>query len=658
MNKTAIALSIVASLALAKEAGTISTESKQGKDGVVQNEQLERAYTPDLASALSNNTPDVAIKRTTGYGQDIFVRGFGYEDVNIEIDDTKIYGGCPNHMDPPLAHISPNEVEDISIIRGPFDVSSFGNLGAKVNVTTSSIKEGLSGNVNAKYGSYDYQDYGAKAGYGSKYIDIEAGAGYASQKPYKDGNGDNIIDVATPKYKSGSDEEDLYKTYGYYLKGVLKPVDSVAISLDTAVHKTDQALYPGKPMDGVKDDTLRAKGALSIFDIGSFSDKLELSGYQNNVDHDMDNYTFRIVAPASASKTVTSSNVKGYGIANQKAYKALSANYGINGYTREHKATMNSVNTGRSMEMLNGEVSNLGAFADIKVPISSNILNIGARFDRLSFKNNNSNITALRAVHGNFDDSRDKNVLSGFVKFDHYMESGVKLFAGAGRSYRAPAPLELYIVAQNGTWVGNPNLEPTENNELDLGGEYKGQTYSLEGSLFYSSLKDYIYPSAVRVMGINRKTYENIDAKIYGGVIGGGVKLTDTIGVKTALAYQVGQKDSGDDKDLIDIPPLKNITSLEYDDGRIGAALELIAVATQDNVDSDLNQVKTAGFGVLNLKADYEVLKGFTIFGGVDNILDHSYALSTSYDINPINPTSTIVNEPGRTLYIGGSYKF
>lgn len=667
MKKSAIILSLAALSALAAEntmnMGSIKTKTSADDGTQVTSTQLENTKSTDLAKTLSENSPDITFKRTTGAGQDIFVRGFGYEDVNIEIDNTKLYGACPNHMDPPLAHISSSEIEDISVERGPFDVTSFGNLGAKVDVKTKSPTPGVHGNADAKYGSYDYQNYSGRAAYGSKYVDLEAGADYASQKPYEDGSGQNIVDgQSSPAYKSGTDDTDLYKTYGYYLKGKLKPLDTLEIGADVGIHKTDQALYPGKAMDGVKDNTTRAKGSMAFLDLGSFSDRLELSLYTNEVDHDMDNYSFRMIAAPMAAKTITQSYTNGFNVANQKAYEDFTIEYGANGYTRHHKADMNRVNTGASMQMLDGKVNDVGGYVDGKIPFDSNLVSIGVRYDQLNFKNESQNIAALTMTHGSFDDSRDENTLGGYLKLDHYLGENGKIYGGVGRSYRAPTPVELYIVAQSGTWVGNPNLNLTQNDEADLGAEFNNDTFSANASVFYSSLKDYIYPVAVTTMSptgpMGRKTYQNIDANIYGGMVGGGYNLTQTINVKAAVSYQVGEKDSGTDKDLVDIPPLKTITSLNYDDGMIDGSLEWIAAATQDKVDSTLNQPEVAGWGILNLRGGYEPIKNLELSAGIENLLNQTYALSTSFDINPLNPTTYIVNEPGRTFYIGGNYKF
>jgi len=658
---TTLSLTLVSVLANAADsAGTISAKTEHIKNNEVVAKTIETTKSADLAETLSKSSPDISFKRTTGSGQDLFVRSFGYEDVNIEIDGTKLYGACPNHMDPPLAHISPVEVEDISVVRGPFDVSSFGNLGAKVDVKTATAKEGIHGDINGKYGSYNYQDYAGKLSFGSKHIDIEGGGGYASQKPYKDGSGQNIVNAkSSPAYKSGTDDEELYKTYGYYLKTKLKPVDSVEVGLNGAVHKTDQALYPGKAMDGVKDDTTRVGGSIALLDLGSVSDRVELSLYANKVDHDMDNHTFRVVPLASRATTVTTSDTKGFGVSSQKSYKSFNLEYGVNGYSRKHKADMQLVSTGRTMQMLDGEVADIGGYVDAKIPLDHSILlSAGLRYDGLSFKNNASNVAALKAVHGNYDSSRNKGAFGGYVKLDKYFADTQKAFLGVGVTNRAPTPVELYIVAQNGTWVGNPNLNPVQNSEIDGGYTYDGEQYLFEVSAYYSMLNDYIYPVATKVMNVNRKTYQNIDATMYGGLVGGGIRLTKTLSAKSGVAYQVGTKNSGSDRDLIDIPPLKVITSLEYDDGMMDGKLEWIAAATQTKVDSSLNQQEVAGWGIVNISGGYTPMEGLSIDVGVENVFNQNYALSTSYDINPLNPTTYIVNEPGRTFFIAGNYKF
>ena len=94
---------------------------------------------------------------------DIILRGMRKDDINVLVDGTKTYGACPNRMDPPISHVSPDNIENIKVIYGPYDVEDFGTLSGGVKVTTKQPKKGLHAKLNLGSGSYDTNKVGATA---------------------------------------------------------------------------------------------------------------------------------------------------------------------------------------------------------------------------------------------------------------------------------------------------------------------------------------------------------------------------------------------------------------------------------------------------------------------------------------------------------------
>ena len=64
------------------------------------------------------------------------------------IDNAKIYGACPNRMDPPTSHVVTNNIKSVKIIEGPYDVENFGTLSGLVKVETKDPKDGFHGELN------------------------------------------------------------------------------------------------------------------------------------------------------------------------------------------------------------------------------------------------------------------------------------------------------------------------------------------------------------------------------------------------------------------------------------------------------------------------------------------------------------------------------
>ena len=54
------------------------------------------------------------------------LRGLQSRDLNVLIDGQRVYGACPNHMDPAAFHVDFAEVDRVEVGKGPFDVKNQG----------------------------------------------------------------------------------------------------------------------------------------------------------------------------------------------------------------------------------------------------------------------------------------------------------------------------------------------------------------------------------------------------------------------------------------------------------------------------------------------------------------------------------------------------
>ncbi|MEZ0337177.1 MAG: hypothetical protein ABWK02_03100, partial [Aquificaceae bacterium] len=95
---------------------------------------------------------------------------------------------------------------------------------------------------------------------------------------------------------------------------------------------------------------------------------------------------------------------------------------------------------------------------------------------------------------------------------------------------------------------------------------------------------------------------------------------------------------------------------LRYDTGLWFMEGEVVAMATQDRVDSDLKEQKTSGWAIINLKAGAEY-RNFKLIAGVENLFDKKYYEYLSYQRDPFR-SGVKVPEPGRSLYLTLQYSF
>lgn len=153
-------LSFVVATALnANEATTLNeiTIVEKSNSKLIKDINSEELKSADLAEALTKNSANISVVRRNGIANDIILRGQKKDNINILIDNAKIYGACPNRMDPPTSHVVTNNIKSVKIIEGPYDVENFGTLSGLVKVETKDPKEGFHGELNLNAGSFNYK---------------------------------------------------------------------------------------------------------------------------------------------------------------------------------------------------------------------------------------------------------------------------------------------------------------------------------------------------------------------------------------------------------------------------------------------------------------------------------------------------------------------
>ena len=161
-----IKLSMISAIALCAtdviELETINVNEKVNSI-IVKDVSGEELKSADLAEALSKNNPSISMIRRSAIANDIVIRGQKRDNINVIIDGAKIYGGCPNRMDPPISHVLTNNIETVIVKEGPYDVENFGTLSGKVEIKTKEPKKQFEGEVNVNMGSFSYKKVSASA---------------------------------------------------------------------------------------------------------------------------------------------------------------------------------------------------------------------------------------------------------------------------------------------------------------------------------------------------------------------------------------------------------------------------------------------------------------------------------------------------------------
>ncbi|RBQ32013.1 TonB-dependent receptor [Arcobacter sp. FW59] len=624
------------------------SNSKLIKD--ISNEELKSA---DLSEALMKSSPNISIVRRNGIANDIILRGQKKDNINVLIDGAKIYGACPNRMDPPTSHIVTNNIDSVKIIEGPYDVENFGTLSGLVQVDTIEPKEGINGEINLNAGSFGYKKASATVSGGNDFVKALISASIEKSKAYKDGNGDNFLEQQIKKgvptanqYRDG--DIDAFEKKSVLSKLQFNLTDNQDLKLSYTANRSDGILYPAGPMDADYDDSDIYTLGYTIRDLGLFSKELNLDYYYSKVDHPMSGQLRNGTAMPTYMTNHLKTSIWGATVKNSLEVGDSLITFGLDTSKRNWEGGMYSTNRNTGVitpnptmnKMYDTDTTNKAIFVKAEKSFGNLDIESGLRYD----------YTDIETQRPNVDDKKFV-ALNGYIFGTYNINEQNKIFAGIGKSSRVPDARELY----QQTASSNPNLDQTKNYEIDFGYEANIGNLNIKPKIFYSELKNYIY---------NSSKFENIDAKIYGADISGYYYFTDDFSFDFGLAYLKGKKDgnySGNDKDLAEIPPLKANLALNYQYQQAKFKAEVIAVDRWKDFDESAKEQELSGYAVVNLKYSQELFKNFELTLGVDNLFDKVYNSTNTYqDITyvQVGQDRILFNDPGRYGYVNLKYSF
>jgi len=625
----------------------------------------------DLAEALFRNMANVSLVRRSGIANDIILRGQKKDNINILVDGAKIYGACPNRMDPPTSHILTNNVEAVEVTEGPYDVENFGTLSGAVKVTTKEPEAGFHGDFSLNLGSWNYWKAAATLSGGTDRVRALVSVSHEESDQYEDGDGNDFVEQMKANrvssmtlYKTEYEDRKAYEKETFMGKLIFDITENQQFKISYTANRSDDVLYPSSKMDALYDDSDIWTLDYRVENLGAWSKSLELSYYNSKVDHPMSTYYRNSSGPNSANERVShlESSIWGFRLKNTMDLGAAAElRYGIDTSRRNWDGTyegsgMNAMITGlKSIDDV--DTDNIGVFVEYEGTFDEFVLQLGARYDD----------THIEPNTGTLPDN-DYSSFSAYAFGTWGLNETTRIFGGVGRSHRVPDARELYfrtapMMTMPAMQVGNPNLDQTRNTEIDLGVELESDTLYLRAKVFYSWLGDFIFYNDSKRM----HRFENMDATLWGFSLDGSWYLTETLWADFGLAYQRGEKDdplSGQtDTDMPEIPPLKGNLALNWQYLPAGVArAELIASDAWSRFDADNGEQALSGWAILNLNVRHRLTDRIEIIGGVDNVFDKTYAVSNTYKDLTLLTTGggevMLLNEPGRYFYINAAYTF
>jgi iron complex outermembrane receptor protein len=226
--------------------------------------------------------------------------------------------------------------------------------------------------------------------------------------------------------------------------------------------------------------------------------------------------------------------------------------------------------------------------------------------------------------------------------------------------------------------VGNLNLKPEVANTLSATADWHDadqQSWGLKVTPYYTQVQDYInaqrLPSSATSTGFVFLKFVNQDARLYGLDVSGYFPLAKNTGYGSFTAtgmlnYVRGETTSGTDDNLYNMMPLNAKLAVVQRLGNWTNTAEVLLVDAKDDVSHIRNELKTAGYGLLNLRSGY-AWKQAQLDVGIENVFDrlYDYPLGGAYvgqgtTMPPTGgaPYGIAVPGMGRSVYAGVTVKF
>jgi len=615
-----------------------------------------------------------------GYAQDPSIRGFQKEQLNIQFDQgIKVWGGCPNRMDPPTSHIQAGDLEKIEVIRGPFSVRWGQSMGGIVNLVMRkphySQDFRISGSVNGGYESNGENKRGRISLLGgNENWDFYLGGGSKSFGDYSTG----IDSVVVP---SNYEINDLSAKLAYNFSYDTR----LQVSLRQA--RVENVDFPGIPMDARSDASDIYSLSYSRRNITPIINSLNAKVYISEVGHIMDNQDR---ANSAMVEAVTDADTKTMGgrielglnpIPGQKLFAGIDYyRHGKTGY-RERFVKTNPCNMSMHPNMTfidsvwqDASISDLGTFAELRHFLNPRLsYTVGVRVDAITAHIGEPAGNFIQA-YGKADTWTETNISGmGILRYSpgHTLDMTLSL----GRGIRSADIGERFINhlpigASPHEHVGNPELKPEINHQVEIGLVQRLGKHRLSSNAFYSNISNYIFAQVDSSVGRVflacqepkvSKVFQNLDkARQYGYELGIAGDITDALGYDITLAYTEGEN-LDDSAPLPEMPPFETRLILDYRFSQMPVWIQLEGrwVGDQDRVSVAYGENSTPGFSLYNLRSGVQVLEGLEVGLSVSNLLDTAYYEHLSRNFAKNTPDAGIpLYEPGRNVIMNAVYQF
>lgn len=581
-------------------------------------------------------------------------RGMYGGRIATSLDGTQLAPSGPNWMDPPLSYARNGLLHSLEVYRGIAPVSV--------------AQESIGGAIDARTERGDFTASGefsvdgkiiasAQSVNGGQHL---TGTLFAANRDHKF-NAAAMVESGDDAEFSGGDitpteyERERYDI-GYGFKS-----GNHSVQVNYGYNDTGDAGTPALPMDieyiegDLADLTYR-------FELPG---ELEVSAavFGSDLEHGMTNYHLR-QAPASGMlwrRNIADSENRGFKLHSTMYDDQGHWSFGVDGFSANHNSNIDNPNAAMFfvVNFNDAEREVLGAFLERQLELSDTWrTELGLRYNEVSMDADTVDGTpaqmmppaaALRDAFNNADRDQTEHNVDLVAKAWYEASNTTSWYAGLAQKTRSPSYQERYLwlpleatagLADGNTYTGNIELDPEVSRQIEFGMDFSNTRFTLAPRIFYSQVDDYIQgttseiaPATMFVQMMNMMNdmtnpaplqFNNVDAVIYGFDMDWAWQLSDQWSMSGIVNYVRGKRDDIEDE-LYRIAPANTSIRLNYVNGSWAFGAEGVFYSAQNQVSETNREQETAGYGLLNLSASWQMTSALELAAGVDNVFDKEY---------------------------------
>lgn len=677
-----------------------------------------RTNTSDTAKLLDNQ-PGVSLYGGGGVSSLPVIHGMADDRVRVTVDGMDLISACSNHMNPPLSYIDPANIGSVKVFAGITPVSMGGDsIGGAIqvnSVTPEFAQAGQGTLLKGQAGIFYRSNNAAQGGNLSVTIAGETLSTRYSGSTVRAGNyragaafhapRNSPGTVAFPGVYLAGDEvgSSEYQSDNHALAFALRQ-DNHLFDLKLGIQSIPFQGFPNVRMDMLNNDSRQINLSYAgQFDWGA----LQARVYNEHTQHYMNFLSAKkgsvLGMPMDTDGKNTGFLVKGDVVLSERdilRVGAESQRYRLNDWWSPVSPLNTMMGGGAFWNINNGQRDRMDIFGEWEARWNPQwVSQFGVRSDTV--KMNTGIVRGYNAMmypaatyaafnaanRGRTDNNIDVTALA------RYTPDEKKTFEfGFAQKTRSPNLYERFVWSTNNNmalnmnswfgdgngYVGNLNLRPEVAHTLSGSASWHAtgaDDFELKVSPYYTRVQNYIdavtCASAGKVCPARTDKYVNLSfanqtARLYGFDVSGNTVLTSTdsygrFSLTGVLSYVKG-KNLTTGGNLYNIMPLNLKLAVEQHLGGWTNSIEAKLVDAKTSVQAVRKELKTGGYGLLNLYSSYEWKQvGFNV--GVENLLNKFYADPLGGAYIGFRPLPTTVLNPvvpgmGRSINAGMTVKF